>query len=342
MTYSTGPDREGMWRQLFERAPAEGPATPGDTPRQIPKPPPRPPAGGDGHPRTYRVLWWNDVRAEALEADDRRLAREARREVVAGLSAMLDVAATRLAESDGFWVRGRVRKLVKRDLAGSTFAALRLDEVTGPLDLPPEPVEGVLESLRTRGAADPAIRDEALRAIEARRADLRTVAEDDDHPLLDEVMPGVLRIFEVLMVAAAAAMVDTLTVGELPVAAEVAAAALTAIAAGALRAGDAMTGPAGDAVAAARAALTELRSALAAFTASARRDEAHQQRLRLLVRAYAAQNSLVGTRWPEKVAYWNTLGTLTTHVGRTAVVNLDTLARLANRLSTVTIPDDRG
>lgn len=142
-------------------------------------------AGSD--PRLTRVIQANGRRRAALAADDAELARAALGEIVTDLDGLLDDVAVRLRESGESQEldRAKVAQLVKGDLAASTAAALPLEALADLFDMSDDQVE---RALRGNGMVTPETLDEALAQLDYLRAQLRVVAENDDHELLDRLL----------------------------------------------------------------------------------------------------------------------------------------------------------
>lgn len=290
-------------------------------------------AGTGGKPPFDHLIKANDERWAALRAEDDELARYALQEVVADLDMLLDSAKAHLSgrafDHKDHKYRGRIKKIVKDDLAARTVAALPLGEIAEFLDLPRDDVDTVIEQLRTRGAMEDTVLYTALAQIEQLRVQLRTIVETEDHALLDSLVSFLIKIAQALVIGVAANATATLVVGEQVVATVVVRAVVAGLvtlalqsAATTIREWRSEHNPS-DVAREALANLTTELASVVAMTAALSTDP-HEwpiTRIRLLVKTCNAQQALIDVQWKHKSICWNVLGELALSLGQSSPID---------------------
>jgi len=286
------------------------------------------PAGPPPSP-LRRLLEHEEARSAALRRADRRAAKRAFADVVADLDDLLDTVKAQLRLLTG-GDQAAVRDGVSAPGAADALAALPLRDVADLLGLPRDTAGRVLDRLRESGGLGGEDRRPVLRALDKFRLELRIVADDTDHSMLDRLVRMVVMLSGQVAVAVTATSwaAEDAAVDD-AVDAAVVRAALAVLAALTLeRAADLVREPheTGDPSTQARAAHEALLRDLPDTDARPRT----VTRAAVLIRVYAARITLIPLEWTEKYAYWDLLDRITT-----ATEHAKTVTGLRDELTTL-------
>jgi hypothetical protein len=208
--------------------------------------------------------------------------------------------------------------------AADALSALPLRDVADLLGLPPDTAARVLDRLRDCGGLGSEDRRPVLRAFDEFRLELRIVADEVDHTLLDRLV----RV--VVMLSGQVAVAATSSAGEDdPVNDAVIRAALAVLAALTLeQAADLVREPhdTGDPSTQARAAHEALLRDLPDTDTRPRT----ATRAAVLLRVHAARTTLIPLEWTDKHTYWDLLDQITT-----ATEHAETLTGPRDELTTL-------
>jgi regulatory Crp family protein len=249
-----------------------------------------------------RLLEHEEARSAALRRADRRAAKRAFADVVADLDDLLDTVKAQLRLLTG-GDQDAVRDGVSAPGAADALAVLPLRDIADLLGLPRGTAGRVLDRLRESGGLGGEDRRPVLRALDKFRLELRIVADDTDHSLLDRLVRVVVMLSGQVAVAVTA---TSWTAENDPVNDAVVRAALAVLAALTLeRAADLVREP----------HETEDPSTLARATHEALlRDLPDTDtpprtltRAAVLLRVCAARTTLIPLEWTDKHTYWDLL-----------------------------------
>ena len=284
------------------------------------------PAGPPPSP-LRRLLEHEEARSAALRRADRRAAKRAFADVVADLDDLLDVVKPQLRLLTG-GDQAAVRDGMSAPGAADALAVLPLRDVADLLGLPRDTAERVLDRLRESGGLGGEDRRPVLRALDELRLELRIVADDVDHSLLDRLVRVVVMLSGLVAVAVTA---TSSAADDDPVDDAVVRAALAVLAALTLeRAADLVREPheTGDPSTQARAAHEALlRDLPDTDTDTWPRTVT---RAAVLIRVCAARIALIPLEWTDKHAYWDLLDRITT-----ATEHAETVTGLRGDLATL-------
>jgi len=268
------------------------------------------PAGPPPSP-LRRLLEHEEARSAALRRADRRGAKRAFADVVADLDDLLDMVRAQLRLLTG-GDQAAVRDAVSAPGAADALAVLPLRDVADLLGLPRDTAGRVLDRLRDSGGLGGEDRRPVLRALDEFRLELRIVADDKDHSLLDRLV----RVVVMLSGQVAVAVTTTSWSAEddqdnAAVDAAVVRAALAVLAALTLeQAADLVREPHETADPS-----TQARAAHEALLRDLPDTDARPPtvtRAAVLIRVCAARTTLIPLEWTDKHAYWDLLDRITT------------------------------
>ncbi len=254
-----------------------------------------------------RLLEHEEARSAALRRSDRRAAKRAFADVVADLDELLDMVKAQLRLLTG-GDQAAVRDGVSAPGAADALAVLPLGDVAQLLGLPRDTARRVLDRLRESGGLGGEDRRPVLRALDEFRLELRIVADDVDHSLLDRLVRVVVMLSGQVAVAVTA---TSWAAEDEPVNSAVVRAALAVLAALTLeRPADLVREPheTGDPSTQARAAHEALLRDLPDTDTPPRT----VTRAAVLLRVCAARITLIPLEWTDKHAYWDLLDRITT------------------------------
>ena len=269
------------------------------------------PAGPPPSP-LRRLLEHEEARSAALRRADRRAAKRAFAHVVADLDDLLDMVKAQLRLLTG-GDQAAVRDGVSAPGAADALADLPLRDVADLLGLPRDTAGRVLDRLRESGGLGGEDRRPVLRALDQLRLELRIVADDEDHSLLDRLVRVVVMLSGQVAVAATSWAAEDDPANDAAndaVNSAVVRAALAVLAALTLeRAADLVREPheTGDPSTQARAAHEALLRDLPDTDARPRT----VTRAAVLIRVCAARTTLIPLEWTDKHTYWNLLDQIT-------------------------------
>ncbi|MEU7478219.1 hypothetical protein AB0A63_19700 [Lentzea sp. NPDC042327] len=263
------------------------------------------------------LLHHEEERAAARASGDLRLAATALVGVVQDLDVLLDSVEDHLRQTSRRRSRQRVREAMPHLVAISAISALPWAEVGEFLDLPPDRVAAVLDSLARHGGISPAQRQRALEQIRWLRGQLRQVVATRDHSLLDRLLAFVSKFVLLGFVVLASAASGAFAVSE-SVLKEVVKTGVVALVAAALqmsvdhvlgkRTRQGRHSAARDEHA---ALVSELSAAESLWEAPAYDGEHAVVRTRVAVRMCAVRVASIPLEWREKWRYWDLLDELT-------------------------------
>jgi Bacterial regulatory proteins, crp family len=290
------------------------------------------PAGPPPSP-LRRLLEHEEARSAALRRADRRGAKRAFAQVVADLDDLLDMVKAQLRLLIG-GDQAAVRDGVSASGAADALSVLPLRDVADLLGLPRDTAGRVLDRLRESGGLGGEDRRPMLRALDQFRLELRIVADDQDHTLLDRLVQVVVMLSGQVAAAVTATSwaaeddPDNDAIND-AVDGAVVRAALAVLAALTLeQAADLVREPhqTGDPSTQARAAHEALLRDLPDTDARPRT----ATRAAVLIRVCAARTTLIPLEWTDKHAYWDLLDRITT-----ATEHAETLTGPRDELATL-------
>ncbi|MET7283331.1 hypothetical protein ABZS29_34210 [Kribbella sp. NPDC005582] len=289
------------------------------------------PKAPTGPPSLNRLVGDDQRRIAALQANQPAAAAAALRDVVADLDAMLVTTANYVRKVGTRRSRQSFQQAIPELVTVSELRALPFDEVAEILGLPTPVMDDLFDRLVRKGGFVRTDRDLMLREIRALRQQLQRASVTRDHGLLDRLMGFVLRIAQVIGLAAAAAPVGAVVVGE-PAVAEAIMAGVTALVALAFQqvATYLSQQRAHDKHAATKAhadLLAELAKAGRLATPPAYEGEPAVLRFRLEVRCARARIASLPLAWPEKAQYWQELDDLLLALKHNEYETLDLVQR---------------
>jgi hypothetical protein len=272
------------------------------------------PAGPPPSP-LLRLLEHEEARSAALRRADRRAAKQAFADVVDDLDDLLDMVKAQLRLLTG-GDQAAVRDGMSAPGATDTLAVLPLRDVAELLGLPRDTAGRVRDRLRDSGGLGGEDRRPVLRALDKLRLELRIIADDENHSLLDRLV----RVAVMLSGQVAVAVTTTTWAVDDPDNGVVVSAALAVLAALTLeRAADLVREPreTEDPSTQARTAHEALLHALPDTDTPLRT----MTRAAVLIRVCTARITLIPLEWTDKHAYWDLLDQITTATENAQTLN---------------------